>query len=129
MGCLSPLELPVFASVEEETVSTKAQGWHGLGGAALQIYSTPTPQTPRQPQLPETVALGPTPAPAPLPSPPPSLQRSGLDGILNPPLPGPSSALPANASGSWHVSTPLSCCQTGQGEHEVSARMVPHRQR
>lgn len=82
-GCLSLLELLVFALVEEEASPTKAQGWHGLGGDASQIYSTSTPQTPRQPRLPETAALSPTPAPAP----PPSLQRTGLDGILNPPIP------------------------------------------
>ena len=98
---------------------TEAQEWHELGGDTLQIYSTLTPQTPRQPQLPETAALSPTPAPVPPPSLPPSLQRTGLNGILNPP-PRPSLAVPANASGSRRVSTPLSCCQPGQGACEAS---------
>lgn len=114
-GMIRPRFLPYGVSltvgtapVEEETFPTKAQGWHGPRGDTLQIYSISTPQAPWQPQLPETVALSPTPAPAPPPSPPPSLQRTGLDRILNPP-----SLLGRSGSGSRHVSMPLSCCQPG----------------
>lgn len=38
----------------------------------------------------------------------------------DPEPPHPSLAVPANASGSRHVSTPLSCCQPGQRAHKAS---------
>lgn len=82
----------------------------------LQIYSTSAPESPRQLWLPEVVALSLMPAPAPPPSPPPSLQRTGLDRILDPPIPPQPFQLSPPAAGT--APTPWSCCQPGQGACE-----------